>query len=274
MFFRLCPRCGCQISHTIKSNRDQADKKQSLCKICGYIVRDVSGDKNPFYGKTHTTEARAKISAGDKSYSQTKEYQTKRSTAILGKRNPNYGISNYSRWVAKYGKEKANELNDAYRAKQSLLNSGCNNNMYGKPSPAGSGNGWSGWYHGNFFRSLLELSYIVKELDGKCKKWCSAERKDLTIPYIAWDGTQRTYRADFFVDDKYLIEVKPLKLQTSVSVVSKQLAAEKFCEEHGFIYKLESVEKISIEDIGKLRDDGLLVFTKRYEVLFLEMKNG
>jgi hypothetical protein len=36
--------------------------------------------------------------------------------------------------------------------------------MYGKPSPQGSGNGWSGWYKGKYFRSIMELSFIVEYL--------------------------------------------------------------------------------------------------------------
>lgn len=41
-----------------------------------------------------------------------------------------------------YGKEKAVELKE----KLSERFSGEGNPMFGKPSPEGSGNGWSGWY--------------------------------------------------------------------------------------------------------------------------------
>jgi hypothetical protein len=63
-----------------------------------------------------------------------------------------------------YGKEKANKMKNNL----SILNSGSKNKMYGKPSPQGSGNGWSGWYKGWYFRSLIELSYMVNVIE---KKW-------------------------------------------------------------------------------------------------------
>ena len=44
--------------------------------------------------------------------------------------------------------------------KISNASKGKNNPMYGKPSPQGSGNGWSGWYKGIYFRSLLYSSFM------------------------------------------------------------------------------------------------------------------
>ncbi len=38
---------------------------------------------------------------------------------------------------------------------------GEGNNMYGRPSPQGSGNGWSGWYKERYFRSLRELMFLI-----------------------------------------------------------------------------------------------------------------
>ena len=43
--------------------------------------------------------------------------------------------------------------------------------MYGRFSPRGSGNGWSGWYKEWYFRSLLELSYMINETKFNMGYW-------------------------------------------------------------------------------------------------------
>ena len=58
-----------------------------------------------------------------------------------------------------YGQEKAKVIKEKF----SLRMRGKNNHMYGKPSPNGSGNGWSGHYGSFYFRSLLELSFLIVE---------------------------------------------------------------------------------------------------------------
>jgi hypothetical protein len=54
--------------------------------------------------------------------------------------------------------------------------SGEKNFWFGKPSPVGSGNGWSGWYKGWYFRSLLELSFMIKVIERFKFSWKSADR--------------------------------------------------------------------------------------------------
>jgi len=49
--------------------------------------------------------------------------------------------------------------------------------MYGKPAPIGSGNGWSGWYKGWYFRSLLELSFMINVIERFKMSWQNAETK-------------------------------------------------------------------------------------------------
>ena len=181
-----------------------------------------------------------------------------------------YGKTYYGIWVEKYGIEEADKKLIEFKSNLSNKMSGSNNPMYGKPSPQGSGNGWSGWYKGWFFRSLKELSYMINEIEGKNKQWRTAETKDLRMPYIDYKGDDRTYTADFLVDEKELIEVKPEKLKSSITVRLKQKAAQKFCKKQGYIYKIEDVEKLSKEDINKLHANGDIKFTKRYEEKYIE----
>jgi len=181
-----------------------------------------------------------------------------------------YGKTVYQQWVKKYGKEEADRKMDAYRKKQSINNSGEKNSMFGKCSPHGAGNGWSGWYNKWYFRSILELSYMINIIEKENKKWISAERKDLTIEYVNWDGTRRTYRADFFVEDKYLIECKPKKLFNTPSNKLKREAAEKFCNKKGLIYQMVDIPKLSTGDLTKLYEEDKITFTEFYDKKFRE----
>ena len=79
--------------------------------------------------------------------------------------------------------------------------------MYGKPSPQGSGNGWSGWYKGWYFRSLLELSYMILVIERFNISWSNGEK--IKITYKNFSGINRNYFPDFLLNNKYIIEIKP-----------------------------------------------------------------
>jgi len=92
--------------------------------------------------------------------------------------------------------------------------SGKNNPMYGKPPSRKAGNGWKGWYHKKFFRSLHELSFMVR-----CDKigvvYQSAERVGFGVPYTGYEGEDRIYYPDFYLPTTdEVIEVKPEKAET------------------------------------------------------------
>jgi len=161
-----------------------------------------------------------------------------------------------------YGEEKANNIKN----KLSIAALGENNPMFGKPSPQGSGNGWSGWYKGWFFRSLKELSYMIYVIERFNLKWETGENAKYKIYYIDYKNNKRTYHPDFLINEKYLVEIKPKNLWNSNSVKRKKEAAETWCKEHNFIYKLtECVKQISFKEIEKLIKEENLIFTKRYQ---------
>jgi hypothetical protein len=293
---RICPVCKKDVFHTSKYNRNAQDKKKRPCRTCSSIAKNKkygnnkkfieryatkgknTGKNNAFFGKEHTEKSKEKMQISqqeldkknNQSY-QNKEFKEK--CRRNGKLNGMRGKNVYSIWVTKYGKEEADKKDKIRKKKWSIAASGKNNPMYGKPSPQGSGNGWNGWYKGWFFRSLKELSYMIKEIEGRNKKWRTAETKDLRIKYVDYKGDERTYVADFFVEEKYLIEVKPEKLKSSITVRLKQAAAEQFCKENAFIYKIESIKTLSEQTIKKLHDSGDIKFTKRYEEKYNEKYN-
>lgn len=284
-YFRECPACGKELGHTNKKNRNYAKKKKILCLSCSQkraharpevvlynkrraflLSEKYSGKGNPFYGKRHSEKTKDKLRQVDRSYTQTKEFREK--SARAGRDNGMYGKSIYGVWVEKYGEEIARKKEKDLNEKRSVNSRGKNNPMYGKPSPQGAGNGWSGWYKGWFFRSLKELSYMIKEIEAKNKQWRTGETKDLRIKYIDYKGDERTYVADFLVDNKELVEVKPEKLKSSLTVRLKQAAAQKFCKKKGFVYKIEDIQTLSMKDVRRLYDSDKIKFTDRYEKMY------
>ena len=144
--------------------------------------------------------------------------------------------------------------------------------MYGKPSPQGSGNGWSGWYKGWFFRSLLELSYMINVIEKNGWKWENAESKKYKISYMV-DDKERNYFCDFLIEDKTLTEIKPKNIRQSKQVLLKEEAAKKWCEEHNLLYKIvcdDEFNKLTFEEIKNLYNKGFIKFIDRYENKYKE----
>lgn len=110
------------------------------------------------------------------------------------------------------------------------------------------------------------MIYVIERFN---LKWENAETKQFRINYIDWNGNKRTYHPDFLIDNKFLVEIKPRSLWTSDSVKRKSKAAENFCYNNGFIYKItESPKLIKFEDIKQLVKSNIIVFTKRYQEKF------
>lgn len=282
-YIRNCPKCNKEIEYKNKNCLNVALKNNKPCSSCAAILRLKKygknqkfvdryatkgkniGKNNAFYGKTHTKETKQKLAVVDKGYTQTQEFRDK--SKLIGKNNGMYGKSVYDVWIGRYGKEEADKKLNDLREKHKINSAGKNNSMYSKPTPQGSGNGWSGWYNSFYFRSLRELSYIVN-LDKQNKKWSSAEK--IRIPYVNWDGKERTYAPDFLVEDKILVEIKPTKLRETKSVQLKKEAAEKYCKDKNLEYLLVDAEPLSTEEIKTLRSSGKVKFLERYERKFIE----
>ena len=269
---RNCPVCFKEITYKNKVSHKKALKINRPCSRCAnkeranrpeekkrmqIISTGRTGEKNHFYQKTHNKETKQKIS-------------TKISEINIGKNNPMYGKTVYQFWVNKFGEDVADQKLVKLKDKQSKASSGKNNPMYGKPSPNGSGNGWSGWYKGWFFRSLIELTFMVNLIERFGFDWESAETNKWKIQYIDYKGTERNYFPDFILNGKYVVECKPKRLWNSDSVVKKKEAAKLFCKDNNLIYKLMDIGCLSEEKIVYLRNNNLIKFTDRYEQKFKE----
>lgn len=155
---------------------------------------------------------------------------------------------------------------DKYIQNLSNAQKGSKNNMYGKPSPIGSGNGWSGWYNGWYFRSLRELSFVLY-LEKNNHFWEPAESKKFRIKYIDDKGNDRNYFPDFLVNDAELIEIKPKPLQDTVENKLKKEAAILFCEKNGYFYKMMDFE-INDAIIVEKYKEGKIKFLDKWDSKF------
>lgn len=261
LFQRKCPRCAIEIFYKRKIYRDAANKAKSNCRKCDNELRKeyFKGEMNPFYGKIHTSTTKEKIAQKKKGKRCSIQSEFKKGQPTLNKK------SLYEIWLSKYGSEVARKKLDDYKKKQSFLNKGYKNKMYGKPAPKGSGNGWSGWYKDWFFRSINELSYMVQVIERFNLRWESGEQNKYKIKYEGYSGETRNYFPDFIINGKYMIECKPKKLWNTVSVIKKMEAARKFCRKLNLKYKLIECSKLSLIRIRTLRECGLLKFTEKYE---------
>jgi hypothetical protein len=257
---RNCPSCGILLTYTLTSNMLAAEKKQKKCMKCALKNRNTTGKNNPFFGKTHSKKTKELISKAN--LGRILGLDPRKS--LKGDKNPMYGKSFYDIWLEKYGKTEADKRLNKFKKTQSTLNSGENNAMYGKPSPKGSGNGWSGWYKDWYFRSLLELSFMINVIERFKFTWENGEKKKYTIPYINYNNISRTYRPDFILNNKFMVECKPKKLHTTPLNKLKAEAAKKFCKKNGLKYHQIDCKKLSQEEIKKLYEKEDIKFIDKY----------
>jgi len=288
-FFRECPNCSKQLGYTSKKNRNSANVKLINCSSCSHkkshqrpevilktknralnMSKRYQGEGNPFFGRKHSDDTKKKIVENrDLSNCKTDEFKEKMSELSSGKNNPMYGRNFYDIWIEKYGEAEANKRLLAFGKKQSIRTSGKNNPMYGRPSPQGSGNGWSGWYKGWFFRSLKELSYMVNVIEKKGIRWKSAE-KGIKITYKDYKGSERTYRPDFILESKILIEIKPKKLMDAPNNIRKKNAAIKYCKNNNMEYRMVDVKLLDVNQLKHLYEKKMIKFLKKYEEKYLK----
>ena len=229
------------------------------------------GKNNPFYGKHHSQETIDKINKAVKNnieyqtYLKSDEYRNQQRKQCTGSGNPMYGKIFYDVWVNKYGKAEADRRMVELKKKHSNNNKGIKCHFYGKPPPVGCGNGWSGWYKGWYFRSLRELTYMIHVIEKSNYKWITAESRDLAIKYKNENGVEKTYFSDFLVENKWLVEIKPEKLMgIKVNVLKKQ-AAEIFCKERNYEYRMVDIKILPIDELICLYKNKSIKLVDKYK---------
>jgi Zn-finger nucleic acid-binding protein len=276
VYKRNCPSCGIEMTNSNKYNFQKAISNNSKCPKCRlkgvklsseniekmrnglkkYFQSERGKQQKEYMRNLYLNKTCEELYGEEK----TKEIRRKQTENLTGEKNPFFG---------KHHSEKTRRI---IAEKNKISSSGENNPMYGKPSPNGSGNGWSGWYKGWFFRSLRELNYMISVIERFNLEWKSAESKENKIPYTDYKGQKRNYFPDFIINNKYVVEIKPKKLHQSDSVLRKKESAEKWCDEKGFKYKLVDSGEINFENLLKLYEEGKIQFLPKYEEKFKDYK--
>lgn len=264
--FKLqCDECNAEILRnlaTITSSRLKHDGKD-LCKRCVTIN----------YNKTRPVEIRKKAGQGfankhkgKKLHEIVGEEKASEIRATFTRQRSGEGNVNYGgvftrgfadrplsgKWEDRYGDEKATQM----KAEKSVRNRGEGNPMYGKPAPLKSGNGISGHYKDFYFRSLLELSYILM-LEERDMRFESGESQKHKIEY-SFDGRAKSYFPDFYLPatNEY-IEIKPKSMLNAPLVVAK-IAAANFKGIKLTIVTESDIIKLSKQQLQGMVENGLV----------------
>ncbi len=124
------------------------------------------------------------------------------------------------------------------------------------------GRGICGKYKNYYFRSLLELSFLISFIEKKGLKFESGEQRKYEIPYTDETGKKRNYLPDFIVtmgDKKTIFECKPKRLWESERVMLKAKAAQKYAKRNNMNYKMVDC-KLCLREIKEKFSQNLLTF--------------
>lgn len=189
----------------------------------------------------------------------------KQMTKSFSEQNPAKGKSHLQLYIDKYGEVEGKQKFEEHSKNLIGKASGNKNGMFGKVPPPGAGGGWSGWYKGWFFRSLLELSFMINYIEKNNLRWESAEIATAAIPY---QDNKKTYFADFILNKEILAEVKPKRLRGVSQVLLKEAAAQSWVLSKGLRYIIfteEDFSKLKESEINELYDTGVIKLLPRIE---------
>lgn len=126
----------------------------------------------------------------------------------------------------------------------------------------------SGWYNGLYFRSSLELSFLV---NNSHKSFSSCEIKKYGVTYLAKNKFKKYYPD--YTDGESIYEIKPTSLLNFAFNQDKITAAkERFGDSYKVITEQES-NYISKEVIKQLIENGSVVLVKNSEKTFEKYKH-
>jgi len=180
-------------------------------------------------------------------------YQKQTASLVFSERNK----SNKGKTLEEiYGEEKAKEI----KLKLSESRKGEKNPSFGKITRGGRS--VKGYYKGKFFRSLLELSFM-KHLEDSGLALSDVEYECFKVPWIAENGSKRTYTIDFYVPSQSVVyEVKQSWALKTKEVNLKCEFANQFFEQLGLKFIV-----VTENDFKKLKFDDAL---QDLDVVFLE----
>lgn len=205
-YTKKCGICEKEQSYCNKYALNKAIKTNSKCKSCG--VRKQYLD-NPAKNK--------------------------------GVANGRTGKKSIDVWISKYGEKEGKTKYASHLKNLNKFKNGEDNPSFGKIR--NSGRSYKGWYKNIFFRSSLELMFLLCYEEKEESLPISAETELFRIKYEL-NGKLKTYVPDFYcIKSNTVYEIKPTYFIKDLEVLEKQKAFEKNSK---FNYKIITERDIDI----------------------------
>lgn len=266
-YFKECPNCGKEVFFSCRKSCKKSVKENNFCPSCRCLKRDpicYEKTSQALKGRPKSKEHKQKLREANLGKKASQATRDKISNRVKGSGNPMYGKNVYDVWVKKYGKEIADEKQQKINIIRSQNALGKNNSMYGKPSPHGSGNGWSGWYKEQYFRSLKELSYM-KYLNDNNIEFRTAETNEFSVKYFD-GGQERTYFPDFYlIETDKIVEIKPVRCKKFIKNKVKELAAKEKYGDRYLVLCEEDFPQLNDEQIKQMYENKDIIFIDKYK---------
>lgn len=186
--------------------------RRKYCRFCSHICAITCAEaqertRKQFSGKVLSNEQCEGISKRLKGSKHTAETKALLSFKKLGSKNPNFGKIPWNKGLL--GIDNPNFGKKRPHAKMPI---GINNKQYGKSPVNGAGYGIQGKFNGIYFRSSLELFYLMYWYENAiCVE--SAEQDFFRMTYFN-KGKQHTYTPDFYLYNLgIIVEIKPEYMQ-------------------------------------------------------------
>lgn len=270
VYFIKCAGCGLEKWYTHKDSRGG---KRTVCSIrCVNLGRkhteerkkilseSMKGEKNHFYGKTHTIQTIEKLKNINKT--STQRFKTK------------IGLEQYALWLESHSKKCSGVLNGFYgkkhteETKKRMSESKANKIAEGKINlkyPRGTAESFDTKNNNTeFCDSFYEYVYM-KFLDSQ-KNISWTKKHKIKIPY-EFENKNKFYVPDFLVEknnNKILIEIKGFEEKNKK--LKKFETLKKYANENNFLYEI--LERSDIEKICSIE------FNSCIKTLRKKHKNG
>lgn len=173
MFTRNCPNCKKELKYKSNNSMKRQEKLKKWCKSCTVINEyKLNPEKNK------------------------------------GKNNGRSGKKLMDLMIIKYGEDNAQIKYNKWKSNLYSFGSGQLNPQYGKSPFTEGGMSYKGWYKNIFFRSSLELLFMVENWNKNLK---SAENSNFRVQY-EFNKSNFYYYPDFYsINDNTIYEIKSKK---------------------------------------------------------------
>lgn len=228
------------------------------------IIREEKSNHNKIIFSSYSDNQKRKMSARCVEFWIEKGYDLESARVKVSETQV---LSTLDKFIERYG--EVDGIKRYQETCKKVARYGESNGMYGRPAPQGSGNGWSGWYRGIFFRSIIELSYIIY-LDSNNIEFKVAETKDYSVKYDI-DGSIKNYFPDFhLIDTDEIVEIKPYNLINTRLNILKFEAARLIYGERFKVVTEKDIPILTTHDMVEMYNTNQIVFTDRYKQKFIE----